>query len=83
MGWLHLLRPNAELWTLSLPHRTQIVYSMDASYICLSLYLKNGSKLIESGTGTGSLTHHFAQCVGSEGHVYTYEFNENRVMQAK
>ena len=32
-GFIHLIHPTPELWTLSLPHRTQIVYTTDSSYI--------------------------------------------------
>ncbi len=33
MVFLYLLRPIPELWTRSLPHRTQIVHELDASMI--------------------------------------------------
>ena len=42
-GFIHLLHPTPELWTLSLPHRTQIVYSPDSSYIIQRLNVKPGS----------------------------------------
>ena len=32
-AFIHILQPTPELWTLSLPHRTQIVYTPDSSYI--------------------------------------------------
>ena len=32
-AFIHVLQPTPELWTLSLPHRTQIVYTPDSSYI--------------------------------------------------
>ncbi len=55
-GWLHLLRPTPELWTATLGHRTQIVYTRDIGVILMWLELRNGSLVVESGTGSGSLT---------------------------
>merc|ERR1712048_693791 len=56
-GHLTILYPTPELWTVTLPHRTQILYSADISLICFELDLKPGSVVIESGTGSGSLSH--------------------------
>ena len=33
-GWAHVLYPTSELWTLTLPHRTQILYTADISMVC-------------------------------------------------
>lgn len=48
-GWGYLLYPTPELWTLTLPHRTQILYTPDISLIIMQLDLKAGSVVIESG----------------------------------
>ena len=48
-GFIHLLRPTPELWTLALPHRTQILYLADISFIMSHLDIKRGSKVIEAG----------------------------------
>ena len=48
-GWGYLLHPNPELWTLTLPHRTQILYTPDISLIIMQLELKSGSVVVESG----------------------------------
>jgi tRNA (adenine57-N1/adenine58-N1)-methyltransferase len=48
-GWGYLLHPTPELWTLTLPHRTQILYTPDISVIVQQLELKSGSIVVESG----------------------------------
>lgn len=82
-GFVHLLHPTPELWTLSLPHRTQIVYTHDSSYIMQRLNVISGSRIIEAGTGSASFTHSFARTVGLQGRVFTYEFHEPRFIEAK
>ena len=49
-GFIYLLRPTPELWSLALPHRTQILYLADISFITSYLAIKNGSNVIEAGT---------------------------------
>ena len=48
-GFVFLLHPTPELWTLCLPHRTQILYIADISFISTYLDMKPGSTVIESG----------------------------------
>jgi tRNA (adenine57-N1/adenine58-N1)-methyltransferase catalytic subunit len=81
--YAYLLRITPELWTASLPLRTQILYTVDISMILMHLYVKPGYVVIESGTGSGSLTTSFARGVAPDGHVYTYEFHAERVKQAR
>lgn len=45
------------MWTLSLPHRTQVVYTPDYSYILQRLRARPGDHIIEAGAGSGSFTH--------------------------
>ncbi len=48
-GTVHILQGSPELWTVSLPHRTQILYTPDISFITLHLELKPGCVVLESG----------------------------------
>jgi tRNA (adenine57-N1/adenine58-N1)-methyltransferase catalytic subunit len=77
-GYIYILRPTPELWTLALPHRTQIVYTPDTSFILAKLAIRPGSICIEAGTGSGSFTHALARQVAPTGKVYTFEFHEKR-----
>ncbi|KAJ1032464.1 hypothetical protein NDA16_000488 [Ustilago loliicola] len=63
-GYVYLLRPTPELWTLALPHRTQILYAPDMSFISMKLGMGPGSRVIEAGTGSGSFSHVIARTVG-------------------
>eukprot|EP00033_Pygsuia_biforma_P001312 GCRY01001486.1.p1 GENE.GCRY01001486.1~~GCRY01001486.1.p1 ORF type:complete len:304 (-),score=78.37 GCRY01001486.1:283-1194(-) len=82
-GWLFLLSPSPELWTASMKTRTQILFVADISMVCMYFDLKPGSVVVESGTGSGSLTHALARGVAPSGHVYTFEFNEFRANEAR
>ena len=81
-GYAFLLHPTPELWTRILPHRTQILYATDISMILLQLELKPGSVVVESGTGSGSLSHSFIRTIAPTGHLHTFDFHEKRVEAA-
>ncbi|KAF9144713.1 tRNA (adenine-N(1)-)-methyltransferase catalytic subunit trm61 [Mortierella sp. GBA39] len=81
-GFLFLLYPTPELWTLILPHRTQILYIADISLIMSYLDLKPGRVMIESGTGSGSFSHSIARTIAPTGHLYTFEYHQERVAVA-
>ncbi|KAH9847906.1 tRNA methyltransferase complex GCD14 subunit-domain-containing protein [Lenzites betulinus] len=82
-GFIHLLRPTPELWTLALPHRTQILYLADIAFVSAWLDIRPGSRLIEAGTGSGSFSHSVARTVGPRGHLWSYEFHESRAAKAR
>lgn len=88
-GFIHIVPPTPESWTSSLPHRTQVVYTPDYSYILHRLRARPGSRLIEAGAGSGSFTHASARAVFSgyktghsdeeeRGRVWSYEFHQKR-----
>ncbi|KAF9348229.1 tRNA (adenine-N(1)-)-methyltransferase catalytic subunit trm61 [Mortierella sp. AD094] len=82
-GFLYLLHPTPELWTLVLPHRTQILYIADISFVMDFLNLKPGMSMIESGTGSGSFSHSIVRTLAPTGHLYTFEYHQERVNAAK
>ncbi|KAI8463851.1 MAG: tRNA methyltransferase complex GCD14 subunit-domain-containing protein [Monoraphidium minutum] len=81
-GWVQLLAPTAELWTLVLRHRTQILYIADISLVVSHLDLRPGCVVLESGTGSASLTHALARAVAPAGRVRSFEFHELRAREA-
>ena len=46
-GYCYILHPTPELWTKTLPHRTQILYATDIAMIVQQLELKPGSKVVK------------------------------------
>lgn len=86
-GFIYVLRPTPELWTTSLPHRTQVVYTPDYSYILHRIRARPGTRIIEAGAGSGSFTHASVRAVYNgyprdaddvKGKVFSFEFNESR-----
>ncbi|KAL2112946.1 hypothetical protein VUR80DRAFT_5850 [Thermomyces stellatus] len=91
-GFVHILKPSPELWTVSLPHRTQVVYTPDYSYVLQRLRAFPGKTIIEAGAGSGSFTHAAARAVYNgfpsgpgdrRGKVYSFEFHPQRFEQMR
>lgn len=81
-GYVYVFHPTPELWTINLPHRTQILYSTDISMITTQLDLKPGSVVIEAGTGSASLSHAILRTIAPSGHLHTFDFHDQRVKRA-
>ncbi|XP_047341779.1 tRNA (adenine(58)-N(1))-methyltransferase catalytic subunit TRMT61A [Impatiens glandulifera] len=82
-GFVHLLAPTPELWTMVLSHRTQILYIADISFLIMYLEIVPGCVVLESGTGSGSLTTSLARAVAPTGHVNTFDFHDQRAASAR
>lgn len=82
-GYVYILKATPELWTTCLPHRTQILYFADISFIVSNLDVKPGSLVGEAGTGSGSMTHSLIRTIAPSGKVFTFDFHEKRVEDAR
>jgi tRNA (adenine57-N1/adenine58-N1)-methyltransferase len=68
------LKPALTDYIMKSSRNTQITYPKDAALIVMFSGIGPGSRIVESGTGTGALTTALAHYVGATGKVYTYEF---------
>jgi len=68
-----LLQPSLADLLLDLKRNTQILYPKDIGFILLTMGIGPGQKVIEAGTGSGSMTIALAYAVGAEGRVVSYE----------
>jgi tRNA (adenine57-N1/adenine58-N1)-methyltransferase len=75
---VHVLRVTPELFTLSIPHRTQIIYHADISAIMMGLDILPGSYIAEAGTGSASLSFSFAHTIAPSGRLFTFEIDPSR-----
>lgn len=82
-GFCYLLKPTPELWARSLTHRTQIVHELDQSQIIFQLHLRPNMTVVESGTGSGAMSHAILRTVAPHGKLHTYEFNKMRADTAR
>ncbi|KAJ4801876.1 tRNA (Adenine(58)-N(1))-methyltransferase catalytic subunit TRMT61A [Rhynchospora pubera] len=82
-GFVFLLAPTPQLWTLVLSHRTQILYLPDISFVVSYLEIVPGCVVLESGTGSGSLSTSLARAVAPSGHLFTFDFHEQRASSAR
>eukprot|EP00811_Abedinium_folium_P037309 NODE_9936_length_1389_cov_7.797147.p1 GENE.NODE_9936_length_1389_cov_7.797147~~NODE_9936_length_1389_cov_7.797147.p1 ORF type:complete len:374 (+),score=69.81 NODE_9936_length_1389_cov_7.797147:92-1123(+) len=76
--WVLLLRLSPELISRSMPRLTQILYENDIDLILTLLDIRPGKVIIESGTGTGSLSVSLATALRPGGKLHTFEFHEGR-----
>lgn len=81
--YIRLLLPSPELWTMGLRQRTQIVQDLDQSMVVFMLGLRPGMRVLESGTGTGAMSHALLRAISPTGHLETIEFHATRAMQAR
>jgi tRNA (adenine57-N1/adenine58-N1)-methyltransferase len=70
------LKPTLEDYIMKSSRKTQITYPKDAALIVMFSGIGPGSRVVESGTGTGALTMALAHYVKPEGRVYSYELRE-------
>lgn len=68
-----MLRPTLYDLVKGVKRQTQIIYPKDIGYICIKLGVGPGRRVIEAGSGSGSLTLALSWFAGPTGKIYTYE----------
>ncbi len=68
-----LLQPSLADILNELPRNTQIMYPKDIGYILVTMGIGPGQRVMEAGSGSGSMTIALAHAVGAEGRVISYE----------
>ncbi len=71
-----LLQPALADLLLDLKRNTQILYPKDIGFILVTMGIGPGQKVLEAGTGSGSMTIALAHAVGAQGCVVSYEQRE-------
>ncbi len=75
--YVYLIEPTMYDYVMKIQHGTQIVYPKDIGYIIARAGIGSGQKILEIGTGSGSLTSFVASVVKPRGHVYTFDVDDN------
>ena len=68
-----LLQPSLADLITELPRTTQIMYPKDIGFILVTMGVGPGQRVMEAGTGSGSMTTALAYAVGPTGQVVSYE----------
>ncbi len=68
-----MLQPSLADLLVDLKRSTQIMYPKDIGFILMSMSVGPGQRVLEAGTGSGSMTIAMAHAVGPTGRVFTYE----------
>lgn len=70
------LKPLLTDYIMKSSRKTQVTYPKDAALIVMFSGIGPGSRVVESGTGTGALTMALVHYVKPRGRVYSYELRE-------
>lgn len=68
-----LLQPSLADLLTNLPRTTQIMYPKDIGFILVTMGVGPGQKVMEAGSGSGSMTTALAYAIGDTGRVISYE----------
>lgn len=71
-----MLQPSLADLLVDLRRSTQIMYPKDIGFILTTMSIGPGQRVVEAGTGSGSMTVALAYAVGAQGRVVTYEKRE-------
>lgn len=78
-----LLRPEVRDYALKSSRRTQVMYQKDIAQILLLSGVCSGSRVVEAGTGSGSLTMFLANQVKPSGKVYSCDLRSEMLETAR
>jgi tRNA (adenine57-N1/adenine58-N1)-methyltransferase catalytic subunit len=78
-----VLKPQLTDYILKSQRNTQIIYAKDAALIVIFSGIGPGSKVVESGTGTGALTTALAHYVQPTGKIFSYDIREEGLKAAE
>ena len=76
-GRMLVFRPGLNDFVLKMQRGAQVVYPKDLGLILVYADIFPGAKVLEAGSGSGSLTLTLARAVGTEGRVVSYEIRED------
>ena len=79
----YCLKPTTSDLIMRVKRMTTIVYPKDLGHLLLETSVGPGSKVIETGTGSGALAMVLAKLVAPDGMVYSYERKEEFLENAK
>ncbi len=78
-----LLQPSTFDLVMRIKRASQIVYPKEIGYILLRMNILPGSRVIESGTGSGGLTLALSRLIRPSGRIYTYEARDDMIALAR
>ena len=70
-----ILKPTIEDLVMKISRKTQVIYPKDLGLIVVKLGVHGGSRVVETGTGSGATTTLMAYLVKPSGMVFTYDIN--------
>ncbi|MFH2038436.1 MAG: tRNA (adenine-N1)-methyltransferase [Chloroflexota bacterium] len=79
----YLLQPSLADLLTDLPRNTQIMYPKDIGFILITLGVGAGQRILEAGTGSGSMCIALANTVGPNGKVVSYEIRPEMQKMAR
>lgn len=76
-----IVRPTLADFVLKMRRGAQLIYPKDIALILVHADIFPGARVLEAGTGSGSLTLALARAVGAEGRVVSYEVRDDHHRQ--